>query len=120
MGAVGFYIFYGINWIVTLLPLRVLYIFSDLLFPLAYYFPGYRKKVVEENLRNSFPEKTEEERRVIAKRFYRHFCDLIVETLKMAHMSTEQLSKRMTFTNNELLDRICDEGRDVVMVMWSL
>ena len=116
MGAVGFYIFYGISWIITLLPLRILYIFSDLIFPFAYYFPGYRKKVVEKNLRNSFPEKTEKERRVIAKRFYRHFCDLIVETLKIAHMSTGQLSKRMTFTNNELIDGIGDEGRDVVMV----
>ena len=46
MGAVGFYLFYGFNWIVTLLPLRVLYIFSDILFPVMYYLVRYRRKVV--------------------------------------------------------------------------
>lgn len=114
MGAIGFYLFYCINWIVTLLPLRILYCFSDLLFPLVYYFPGYRKKVVATNLKNAFPEKSEEERTLIEKRFYHHFCDLIIETLKLTHISNEQLKRRMTFTNPELLERFYNEDRDVV------
>ena len=60
MDAIGYYMFYGINWIITLLPLRVLYIFSDFIFLLLYYFPSYRRKVVATNLKNSFPEKTRE------------------------------------------------------------
>jgi len=61
MEAIGFYLFYGITWIITLLPLRVLYILSDLLYLFTYYFPGYRRKVVSLNLKNAFPEKNEKE-----------------------------------------------------------
>jgi len=91
MGTIGFYIFYGINWIITLLPLRILYIFSDLLFLLLYYFPSYRRKIVTENLRNSFPEKSTEEIVLIEKKFYRHLADLFIETLKLTHLSNEEL-----------------------------
>ena len=57
MGALLFYLFYIINWIITLLPLEILYIFSDFLFVSLFYLIGYRKKIVETNLRNAFPEK---------------------------------------------------------------
>jgi len=117
MQAVFFYIFYSINWIITLLPLRVLYLFSDLFFLFVYYFPGYRKKVVAENLRNSFPEKSEEELRIIAKKFYRHFCDLIVEILKLVHMDNRQLSLRIPLTNPEVLEKLYSEGHDVVAIV---
>ena len=81
MKAIGYYIFYGINWIITLLPLRVLYLVSDFLFLILYYFPSYRRKVVSANLRNSFPEKSAEELKSIEKKFYLHLSDLFIETL---------------------------------------
>lgn len=117
MATLGFYIFYSIVWVITLLPLRVLYLFSDLLFPLVCYFPGYRRKVVAENLRNAFPGKNEKERAVIQRSFYRHFCDLAVEILKLTHMSDKQLMRRMTINNKALPDRLYNEGRDVVAVL---
>jgi KDO2-lipid IV(A) lauroyltransferase len=117
MGVIGFYIFYGINWIMTLLPLRILFFFSDLIFPILYYFPGYRRKVVAINLKNSFPEKSDKELKTIEKKFYHHFCDLFIETLKLTHMSNKQQMKRMHLTNPELLDRFYEEGRDVIMVL---
>lgn len=116
MGYLIFYLFYGLNWIITLLPLRILYIFSDILFLLFYYFPAYRKNIVLTNLRNSFPEKSDDEIRRIARQFYRHLADLFPETLKMTHMSDRQLFKRMTFTNPELLNKLYDEGRDLMVV----
>ncbi len=116
MGAIGFYIFYGINWIMTLLPLRVLYIFSDLLFLVLYYFPSYRRKVVQENLKNSFPEKSDKERALIERKFYRHLADLCLETLKLTHLSNKELRERFNVTNPELLDTICNSGRDIVVV----
>ena len=67
MGAIGFYIFYAFNWVITLLPLPLLYIFSDFLFLILYYFPSYRRKVVADNLRNSFPEKSDKELKTIEK-----------------------------------------------------
>ena len=116
MGTIGFYIFYGINWIITLLPLRILYIFSDLLFLLLYYFPSYRRKIVTENLRNSFPEKSTEEIVLIEKKFYRHLADLFIETLKLTHLSNEELKKRVKLNNPELVNQLCDSGRDVAVV----
>lgn len=117
MGTVGYYLFYAFNWVVTLLPLRILYIFSDIIFPFMYYFPGYRRNVVRTNLKNSFPEKSEKEIKLIEKKFYHHLCDLFVETFKLTHMSNEQLMKRIPLLNPELLDRLYNEGRDVVAVL---
>ncbi len=93
MGAIGYYIFYGINWVFTLLPLRVLYVFSDFLYLILYYVISYRRKVVAENLRNSFPEKSDKELKAIEKKFYRHLADLMIEILKLTHMSREQSLK---------------------------
>jgi len=117
MGTFGYYIFYGLNWMMTLLPLRVLYIFSDIMFFSLYYLPGYRRRVVETNLRNSFPEKSREELRVIARKYYRHLCDLIIETLKLTHIGKDEHMRRMRLTNPEVLEKFYDEGRDVVVVL---
>jgi KDO2-lipid IV(A) lauroyltransferase len=116
MEAVGFYLFYITNWIITLLPLRVLYLFSDILFILLYYFPGYRRSIVQTNLKNSFPEKTDQEIKLTEKKFYRHLADLFIETLKLTHMSPRQLKKRFIIENPELLSRLKSEGRDIVAI----
>jgi|WetSurMetagenome_2_1015567.scaffolds.fasta_scaffold00227_12 Kdo2-lipid IVA lauroyltransferase/acyltransferase len=117
MEAIGYYIFYGFNWLLTLLPLRILYVFSDLLFLVLYYFPGYRRKVVRTNLKNSFPEKSEKEIIDIERKFYHHLCDLFVETFKLTHMSSSQLMRRIPLTNPELLEKLYNEGRDVAAVL---
>jgi KDO2-lipid IV(A) lauroyltransferase len=114
MKAIGFYIFFGINYLITLLPLRVLYLFSDLFYLVLYYLAGYRRKVVASNLRNAFPEKSEAERKKIERRFYRHLCDLIVETLKATHMSPGQISRRFAVRDLSGLNRLHREGRSVI------
>lgn len=116
MGTIGFYIFFGINWIITLLPLRILYIFSDILFIVLYYFPSYRRKVAAENLRNSFPEKSATEIELIEKKFYKHLADLFIETLKLTHISNRELEKRLIVTNPELLDHVYDSDHDLIVV----
>ena len=117
MGIVGFYLFYAFTWLLALLPMRILYLFSDFIFLFVYYFPGYRRKVVKDNLKNSFPEKTEKERRVIKRKFYRHFSDFLIETLVVNHISMKQLQKRCTFSNLEILDKLYAEKRDVIAVV---
>lgn len=116
METIGFYIFYVINWIITLLPLKILYFFSDILFLLLYYPLSYRKKVVAENLKNSFPEKSPEELKSITRKYYRHLADLIIETLKLTHLSNKELKKRITYNNPELIENLYSRGRDLVMV----
>ncbi len=117
MQAISFYIFYALNWVITLLPLRILFIFSDLLYLILYHVAGYRKKVVRTNLRNAFPQKTDKERLQIEKRFYRHLADMFIETFKFAHMSKKERLRRCTSENTELLRELYKEGKDVVLVL---
>jgi len=117
MAALGYYIFYAFNWIITLLPLRILYIFSDLLYFVLYYIVSYRRKVVAENLKNSFPEKSDAEREVIGKKFYRHLADLMVETFKLTHMSIKSQNKRFTYSNLEIIYKLREEKRDIIAVL---
>lgn len=117
MGTIGFYIFYGLNWVVTLLPLPVLYLTSDFLYLILYYFPSYRRKVVRTNLKNSFPEKSEKEIITIEKKFYKHLADLFVEVLKLTHISRSELMKRFTVSNLELLDDLLEKKQDIVAVL---
>ena len=86
MSAIGYYIFMIIVKIFNILPMWLVYLKSDFLFFLMFHILGYRKKVVLTNLRNSFPEKSEEELKVIMKSFYIHFCDLFVETIMLYGM----------------------------------
>lgn len=103
--------------LLALMPMRVLYIFSDLLYPFVYFIVGYRKKVVYENLRNAFPEKSEKEIEIIAKKFYRHFCDVLVEILKLLHISHEEINKRMKYSHpNPFLDEFA-KGKLVLGVL---
>ena len=98
------------------LPLRALYFLSDIFYLLIYHLVGYRKKVVFQNLRNSFPEKSEREIQKIVKSFYRHFADLIVETVKAAGIGEKEFKKRMIIKNPEVINRFYAQGRSVVMI----
>ena len=51
--------------IVSILPFAVLYRLSDVFCFLCYHVVHYRRKVVYENLKSSFPEKGEDERKKI-------------------------------------------------------
>ena len=117
MAAIGYYLFYGINWIFTLLPLPVLYIFSDFLYLVLYYVVSYRRNVVATNLKNSFPEKTDKELKTIEKKFYRHLSDLLIETFKSTHMTRANQKKRFTYSNLEIIDKLREEKRDIIAVL---
>ena len=66
-----YHIVYGLLYLVSLLPLRILYFFSDAIYGLIYYIIGYRRKIVLDNITVAFPEKSLEERIRISKKFYR-------------------------------------------------
>src|ERR1700742_2301304 len=88
-------------YLISLLPFWLLYLFSDLLYIIIYYILRYRLNVVRENLRNSFPEKTDTERKAIEKNYYHYLGDLIVEVIKLFTISEKQLKKRMLAPNGE-------------------
>ena len=113
---------------ISLLPFRALYILSDAFFWIFYYVVGYRKKVVRANLTRSFPEKSIDEIVSIEKDFYRHFCDLVLESLKNFSADASELSARYEHRNTEVLDRLHAEGRSAILAgghygnweMWAL
>ena len=107
--------FYGILVPISHLPFRFLYILSNGLYILLYRLVGYRKEVVLTNISNSFPQKTHAEHLQIANAFYRHFCDLIVESVKVFTISQEEVKKRMYVINPEFIDRFYDKGQNVIM-----
>lgn len=113
MKKVLFILFYGGIWLLTLLPLRVLYLFSDLCFALVYGVIKYRRGVVDTNLANAFPEKTDKERQRIAFDFYRHLCDSFFEILKLVHLSQKEVQRRV-LSSNEYWEKRISEGRNVV------
>ncbi|MDD4603583.1 MAG: lipid A biosynthesis acyltransferase [Bacteroidales bacterium] len=98
------------------LPFRLLYGFSDFLFYIIYGVIRYRRDVVLSNLKRSFPEKSEEEITSIAKKFYHHLCDLLIESLKSFTMKEEELVKRYRFTGIEILSDFFENGRSVICV----
>ncbi|PID93386.1 MAG: lipid A biosynthesis acyltransferase, partial [Bacteroidetes bacterium] len=82
MQRLAFILIYPIIWLISILPFRLLYMLSDILFVVVYYIVGYRKKVVFENLTLAFPEKSKEEIKEIQKKSYRHFVDIFMEMIK--------------------------------------
>ncbi len=99
----------------SLLPFPLLYAISTGLYVIFYYIAGYRKKVVLQNIRNSFPEKSEAEINLICKKFYKHFCDLVVESIKAFTISQHQITKRFYVINPEVMDKYYDVGKSVLV-----
>ena len=116
MKFIVFAIAYPIIWVLSRLPMRILYIKSDFLYLLMYYVIGYRKKVVLENLKLSFPKKSDEELKKISKKFFKHFIDLIMESVKAFSISEKQILKRYKYKNPELVDKYAKQGRSIALV----
>jgi Kdo2-lipid IVA lauroyltransferase/acyltransferase len=108
-------LFYLFVYPITLLPFSVIYFLSDGLYYLIFYVIRYRRKVVFENLRNSFPQKSEREITRIAQGFYRHFCDLIVESFKMFSITEEKLREIFVFKDKEILEQLFNQNRNVIL-----
>jgi KDO2-lipid IV(A) lauroyltransferase len=105
-----YYLIYGLFYLLSLLPMRVLYFISDGIYLVVYYMIGYRKKVVMDNLEIAFPEKTNEERIKIAKAFYHNLLDSFIETIKLVSASSRFLEKRIK-VNWEVLEPLYATGK---------
>lgn len=103
------------------LPLGVHYWFADyVIYPLMMYVVRYRRKLVDKNLRLSFPEKSEAERRQIARDFYHQFCYTIVETIYGYRMTADEMRQRMQFDNMEEVNRLVDAAGGGIFMLAHL
>ncbi|XMO86347.1 lysophospholipid acyltransferase family protein [Algibacter sp. AS12] len=108
---------YPLLWLISILPFRILYFLSDGFYVLVYYIIGYRKKVVYDNIKLAFPDKTEQDILKIRKRFYHHLCDMMFEAIKSITISKAEMQKRYVFTNAEEIHKIEKEQRSIVLFM---
>lgn len=102
------------------LPLRVLYLLSDIAYPIVYYIIRYRRRLVRENLKCSFPEKSEQEILRIEKAFYHNLCDVFIEAFKCLNISDEEMLRRVEILNCELPERVAAEGKNVFMLLGHI
>lgn len=93
-----------------------MYLLSDILYLLVYYVVGYRRKVVRDNLAACFLDKTDNERRSIARRYYRHMCDLLIEGAYNLYATPPSIKRRYRLMNRHLVDRYYEQGRTVVLM----
>lgn len=96
------------------LPFFVLYLFSDFLFVMVYHVVRYRRKVVMVNLSNSFPDKTPKELKAIEREFYHNLCDYGVETLKLLTIRKEELERRFSFEDDEVVHNYAKQNQSVI------
>ena len=110
-----YYLVYAFFYIMSLLPWRVMYIISDFIYLIVYYVVGYRKDIVMNNLLIAFPEKTFEQRKKIAKEFYKIFTDSFIEIFKLMFITKEELNKRIT-ANYEVINNLYESGKNVQLL----
>ena len=107
----------GSLWLISLLPFPVLYAISDFFSLFVRRF--YRTKVVRENLRTAFPEKSAQELKDIERKFYHQLCDNFVEDIKMLSMSKEEIMRRMTFSGLEEIKKRHEAGQTLHFLYLS-
>ncbi len=109
-------LFYGVVIPVSFLPFTVLYWFSDFLYIICYHIIGYRKDVVRNNIKNSFPELSESDIITIEKKFYHHFTDFLVESAKSFTISKQEIIKRCSIVNPELPNTYYENGQSLMIL----
>lgn len=107
----------GVLFMVSLIPLRISYILlSNFLYFILRYVAGYRKKVVKDNLKLVFPEKSDAEIKSIIRKFYHHLADVMVEISYSLYMPERSVRKRVHFTNIDLINEYYAQGKNIVGV----
>ena len=115
MYLLAYILIFPIIWVISNLPFKLFYFFSDVIFFLVYYVVGYRKTLVTENLELVFPDKSKKEIKIIRKKFYKHMCDMFLEMTKTMSISEAEMLKRFKYTNPEFIQDL--EKRKSVAIM---
>lgn len=120
MGRIIYYLSLPLLYGVSILPFRLMYMLSDGLYWIIYKLIGYRTKVVKINLENAFPEKSAIEIKRIQDKFYRYFCDLVLETLKTLTISKESVKKHVHLGKFNAFEKLYSQKQSIIIVMGHL
>ncbi|NVK63741.1 MAG: lysophospholipid acyltransferase family protein [Flavobacteriales bacterium] len=101
---------------ISLLPLPILYLFTDFFYLLIITIVPYRSKVIDGNLERSFPNLSKKERDKIKRKYYRHFTNLLAEGIKNLTISKASLQRRFKVRNPEIMEELAKKNRNVLLV----
>ena len=113
MHLITFLIFYPIFRIISILPFRLIYILSDFVYIIIYKLIKYRVKLVRNNLELAFPEYSSNKRLTIESDFYRHFCDIMLESIKSMGMTKKQILERYEFKNQSIVYDLLKRNKSI-------
>ncbi len=102
-------------YFISILPMFILYFISNIIFLVLYHVVKYRREVVFKNLKNSFPDKSDQDLKIIEKNFYRHFSDLFVESIKTLTISTKQLKRRYQIKDTALFEKLFNDRKSIIL-----
>jgi len=117
MQKIGYILFRFLIFKLKITPFWLIYIFSDILAFILYHLIGYRKKIVFENLKNSFPEKSEKQIIEIAKKFYKHLIDITLESLKGFTYPIEKLIKRCYIIDDKIYKNYFNNNQSIIAAL---
>lgn len=122
MSKVLFYISLPFIYLLSILPFPLLYLLSDGMYILLFYVASYRKAVVLQNLRNSFPDKSEAEIKAICKKYYKYLADLFLEVFKTLTISKANMIRHCWFDpgTKQLVEKLAAENKSFIMVLGHL
>lgn len=115
MSLIVYIVAYPFLWLISLMPFRLLYVLSDFVFFILYYVIGYRKETVRGNLRLTMPQLSEKELFSIEKKFYKHFCDILLEMVKTISISKKEMEKRFKITNIDYYRSIENQNKSILV-----
>jgi len=101
---------------ISLLPFKLLYLFSDFLFFIVYHIVRYRKSTVRENLKLALPHLSDKERETIEKKFYHHMCDMFLEMIKTMTISKDEICKRFVVKNIEIYKELEKQNKSIALI----
>ena len=98
------------------IPFKILYIMSEVTLFFVYRIFNYRIETVQKNLKNSFPKHSLTDLTRIEKKFYRNFCDILLENLLLYSISEKELQKRMKLLNPEIFDSLYNKNKGAILI----
>jgi KDO2-lipid IV(A) lauroyltransferase len=116
MKLLAYILVYPLLWLISKLPFRMLYAFSDFVYLLVFYVVRYRRKTVQNNLKIALPHLSEAEHKRIEKEFYHYMCDMFLEMIKTLSISAEEMDKRFRFTNIEVIREYEKKQKSIVLM----
>ena len=115
MSKILFLLLSGPIYLVSLLPLGVHYFFSDIFTFFTGRVLGYRRSVVTINISRSFPQFPYDKVDETVKLFYKHFAEVIAESIWMISASRRQIAKIVKIENPELIRNFFEKGQSVLL-----